>query len=622
MYKKRGKTKFSLIKNNLGQVTIFIIIAIVIVGGVVGFLLFRQNIEITKIPASIQPVYTSFLSCLEDKTKTGISVLESQAGYIQLPEFEPGNSYMPFSSQLNLFGNSIPYWYYVSRNNIQKEQIPSQSDMEKSLAGFIDEKIRECNYDSYYQEGFEIIQGEPTASVSIKNNNVNVKLTMDLKITKGEDTVLVKSHEDSINSNLGMLYSSAKSVYNKEQKELFLENYGVDILRLYAPVDGVDLSCSPEIWNAEEVFSQLRSAIETNTLALSSQNPTTKDGKYFFVNTGTSAEVRFINSMNWSNTLEVLPSQGALMIANPVGTQAGLGVLGFCYVPYHFVYNVKYPVLVQVYSEDEIFQFPVAIVIQGNKPRVALNSTAESITSELCNYKNTPTTIEIYDTNMNPVDADVSYECFGESCDIGKTTSGKLTTEFPQCVNGYIVARSNGFREIKYLYSTLQGGSASIVMDKLYTLDLNLKLGRTSYNNKAIIYFDSATDSKAVSYPEQKTVQLGEGDYNISVYIYKNSSIQFQQITQKQCTTVATSGIGGIFGMTEKKCFDITIPSQLISNALSGGGKQDMYFLEDELKNSHTLEINAESFTTPTTIEQLQNNYLLFDSKGLEVTLR
>jgi hypothetical protein len=264
----------------------------------------------------------------------------------------------------------------------------------------------------------------------------------------------------------------------------------------------------------------------------------------------------------------------------------------------------------------------MAVVIQGNEPRVALNSTAGTVTSDFCNYENSPTTIETYDTNMNPVDSDISYECFGDSCDIGKTSSGILTAGFPQCVNGYVIAKANGFEETKYLYSTVQSGTATIIMEKLYPLNINLKLGGTSYNNQAIIYFDSATDSKVVSYPDQRTVQLGEGDYNISVYIYKNSSIQLQQTTQKECTTIPSSGIGGFFGMTEQKCFDVTIPSQLISGVLAGGGKQETYFFEDDLKNSNTLEIDADALTTPTTIEQLQNNYALFDSKTLGVTLR
>ncbi len=614
MRRKRGDKR--------GQVTIFVIIAVIIVGGVITYFLLRGGLGAVKIPASVQPAYNTFLSCLEDRTKTGIDVLESQAGYIQLPEFSPGNAHMPFSSQLNFLGNPIPYWYYVSGNNVQKEQVPSESEMEKELGNFINEKIRQCDYENYYNEGFEIIQETPKASVDIRNDNVNVRLSMNMRLTKGEDTVLVSNHNIVVKSNLGSLYNSAKTIYQKEQKELFLENYGVDTLRLYAPVDGVDITCSPKTWDANDVFSGLQDAIETNTLALSTESPATKEGKYFFVNANIDGEARFINSQQWSNSFEVLPSEGSLLIASPVGNQPGLGALGFCYVPYHFVYNVKYPVLVQVMKGEEVFQFPVAVVIQGNKARTALTSTASAETVELCEYKNTPVTVRTYDTSLNPVDSQISYECFSETCDIGETSSGILAIEFPQCVNGFVVAKAEGFEEARYQYSTTQTGSVDIIMNKLYDLNLALKLNGVNYNGNAMIYFESEGNSQAVSYPEQRTVELSEGQYEISVYIYKDSSMQLAESTTQQCVDVPRSGIGGLLGLNEKKCFDVKIPAQILSNVLAGGGKQDYYVLENNLKTSSTIEINADEFAVPTTIEQLQNNYLVFDTSILEVSLR
>ena len=621
MHNKEGELGFFSKKNRKGQVTIFIIIGIIIVAAVAIFFAFRGNLFGQNIPANIQPAYNSFLSCIEDKTKIGIDVLESQGGHITLPPFEPGNSFMPFSSELNFLGNPIPYWYYVSGNNIPKEQVPSQSDMEKSLANFVDDNIRNCDYQNYYSQGFEITQDVPTATVTINNNNINVNLKMNLKINYGNDTVLIQNHQVSVNSNLGQLYISAKAVYAKEQKELFLENYGVDIMRLYAPVDGVEISCAPKTWNAEDVFNDLKNAIETNTLALNTQTPSTTSEKYFSIS-GINADVRFINSKNWTgNSFEVNPTDSSLMIANPVGNQEGLGILGFCYVPYHFVYNIKYPVLVQVYNGDEVFQFPVAVVIQGNEPRTALNSTASTAIANLCPYKNTLTTVTTHDNNLNSVNSQISYECFGESCYIGNTSSGILSSQFPQCVNGFVIARADGYKESRQEYSTTQEGSVDISLDKLYSLNLNLKLGGAAYNGRAIVYFDSEGNSQAISYPEQKKVQLSEGNYNISVYVYQNSSIQLQATTQQECTQVPSSGIGGIFGITEKKCFDVNIPSQIISSVLVGGGKQSYSVSEDSLKNSQAIEINADALTVPTTMQQLQDNYVAFDGNGLEVNL-
>ncbi|MCX6747077.1 MAG: hypothetical protein NTU63_02990 [Candidatus Pacearchaeota archaeon] len=608
--------------NKRGQVTIFIIVAILIVAGVIGFFILRQQLSVQFIPANLNPVYKTFLSCLEDKTLVGIDVLESQAGYIELPAFKPGNSYMPFSSQLNFLGNPIPYWYYVSENNLQREQVPSKEKMEEQLKKFVEDNAKKCDFENDYANGFEIVQGEPKATVTIRNNNVNVKLSMNFDIAKGEDKVLVKNHDVSVQSKLGTLYNSARKVYDKEQKELFLENYGVDTLRLYAPVDGVEISCSPKIWNADEVFNNLKDAIEMNTFALTTQ-ASSKENKYFVVDVPVSEQVRFINSRNWSNSFEVSPSEGSILISNPVGNQPGLGILGFCYVTYHFVYSVKYPVLIQVSSGDETFQFPVAVVIQGNKPREALNSEAKAIGVELCAYKNTLVNVRTYDTSLNPVNSHISYECFGEICDIGDASSGLLSAEFPQCANGFVVATATNFEETKQLYSTTQSGDVNVIMDKLYNLNVRLKLDGKDYNEKAIISFTSEEgNSKVVSYPEQKSVKLTETQYEVQAYIYRDSSIQFPETSYQQCIDVPTSGIGGLFGMKEKKCFDIKIPSQTISSVPAGGGTQQYYPLESELKNSNTIEINAKGLAVPKSLEEIQTAYAALESNGLDINLK
>ena len=78
----------------------------------------------------------------------------------------------------------------------------------------------------------------------------------------------------------------------------------------------------------------------------------------------------------------------------------------------------------------------------------------------------------------------------------------------------------------------------------------------------------------------------------------------------------------GIAGLEEKKCFDIAVPAQVISNALAGGGNQSQYILESELSSSNTLEINTKSLPTPDTIEKLQNNYVLFGDSNLDINFK
>ena len=603
---------------NKGQVTIFIIIAIIIVALFAGYFIFRDKISLSKVPVSMQPVYTSFLSCLEEDALVGADILMSQGGYIELPEFESGSAYMPFSSQLNFLGNPIPYWYYVSGNNIEKEQVPSKRDMEKELEDFIEEKILECAFDTYYNQGFEIYLDEPKARVEIQDKQIEIKLDMDLTINKEEETALAKSHSVVASSRLGKLYDSALKVYDEEQDKLFLEEYAIDTLRLYAPVDGIELSCSPKIWNAEEVFDELHEAIEINIMALKSEG-SSKD--YFVVDLPVDEDVRFITSQNWPHNFEVNPSEGAFMIANPVGNQAGLGVLGFCYVSYHYVYNVKYPVLVQVYEDDEIFQFPMAVILQGNNPRESLEGTAVGYEDTgFCENKNTLIEVNTYDSNLVPIQSEISYECFGSTCSMGETSSnGILETEFPQCVNGYVIAKAEGFEDTKYLYSVIESGDVHIVLDRIYNKNIDLKLDGVSYNGEAIINFVSEDLSKTVIYPGQEVVELSEGDYDVSVYIYEDSSLELEESTYEECMDIPRSGVGGMFGLTQEKCFEITLPSQIVSSALAGGGEDVYYITEYELQNANKIEINAESLPEPTSLEKLQENYMLFETKGLGI---
>jgi len=66
----------------------------------------------------------------------------------------------------------------------------------------------------------------------------------------------------------------------------------------------------------------------------------------------------------------------------------------------------------------------------------------------------------------------------------------------------------------------------------------------------------------------------------------------------------------------------VEVPAQIISNALAGGGQGNYTISESELKNSNTINIYTEGLPSPDSLEQLQTNYILFESKSLEVNFR
>ena len=131
-------------------------------------------------------------------------------------------------------------------------------------------------------------------------------------------------------------------------------------------------------------------------------------------------------------------------------------------------------------------------------------------------------------------------------------------------VNGFVVVKADGFEDTNYLYSTTSPGTAEIILDKVYELPVELKLDGADYNKPAIVSFVSDKSSKTIIYPDTKKVELSEGQYEVKVYVYRNSNLQIAETTTKQCTEVPQGSLGGLFGFTEEKCFDITIPAQIV----------------------------------------------------------
>lgn len=607
-----------------GQVTLFIIIAIILVAGIIGFFLLKDRLFVKTFPAKFQPIENYFLDCVKQKAQAGKEILADRGGWIYPPDFSPGSEYAPFSSQLDFYGIGVPYWYYLSGNNFVKEQVPSISKMEEQLSRYVKENL-DCDFSDFESQGYTINLTMRNVKVKINELNIDITVDADLNIIKEAESASQTSHKASMDSKLGRFYNSALKIYNYEKQSTFLENYAVDALRLYAPVDGVEISCAPKIWIPEKVVSELKSALEANIQAIKTKGNyytlNSNEDKYFVTDLQTDDAVNFVYNSNWPSRVEIWPVEN-VMVAEPVGQQEGLGILGFCYVPYHFVYDMMFPVLVQVYDSKESFQFPVAVIIQKNKPRNALEGEAVSSgVVDLCRYKNQEVTVYTYDSKLQPVEADIGFKCFDVECDIGKTSiKGKnafLSGKFPQCVNGFIIARAPGYNEEKYVISTNEEASADIVLNKLYNTSLDLQVGGKEIQ-QAIIYFSGEEYSTAAAWPEQKSVSLIEGMYNITLYVYTNSSLIFPATSQRKCVEVTSSGILGMFGQTKEQCFDINMPQQQITNVLSGGGKTSDYLTQNRLERG--LKIIGENLPVPTNLDDLQKNYEIFDAKTLTIT--
>jgi len=605
-----------------GQVTIFVIIALLIVGGIIiYFAMDRRQAE--ALPEEFVVVHETYLDCLEELTKEGLILLGDQGGYIETPAFEPGSQYMPFSSQLDFLGQGIPYWMYVSGNNIARQQVPTKQEMEEQLATYIDEQIGSCDFSDLVRQGYDIYLGEGTTTTLIEESQVYIETTHELWMYKGALSAVARKHVVDVGSRMGALYDLALQTYNYEQESLFLEKYALDVMRTSAPTTGTEITCAPKIFVDEHIRANISQGLAANIATLKFKGDyytlTSAERGYFEVDPGFSndASVHFMYNIDWPTKIEIYGDR----VAKPVGLQEGLGMLGFCYVPYHFVYDITFPVLIQLFEGDELFQFPVSVIIQKNQARQSFASLqGTALAPPVCETPNQPLVVETYDIGLNPVEAYVQFKCLDALCPVGETIekNGVATFEglVPQCVNGLLVASAQGYAEARTAVSTNTADIARVILRKQY--DLPLDLGSVK---RAMVQFDSEGYSATALYPEMDTILLVEGNYNVTVYAYEDSELTFRAVKERRCVDVPAEGITGYFGAEKEKCFDINIPETTISYAVIGGGKTQEYLTEEQLANANELNINIPLYGTPSSIEELQYNYVAVEGERVYLTL-
>lgn len=608
-----------------GQATIFIIFAIFLVAGIIIYFVVSDKFSLTGGGETFSSVYAIYEQCISDASKEAIDLAGVQGGYVYVPNYDPGSDYAPTSSQLNFLGFPVPYWIYTSGNGIIREQVPTKQSMQEDIARYVREQIRLCDFDALRARGYSIVLGEPKVSVKIEDIRVLINSQTSLVVSKDGEQTKVSSREVEVSSKLGRFYDIAFDLYRKEKQEAFLENYSVDVLGLYAPVDGVEIQCSPKIWKASEVSADLEKALENNIASLRFNGRTDAENKKYFdvgytLNSGESVRTMF--SSTWPHKIEITGTNGELMIAEPVGIQEGLGILGFCYAPYHFVYDVNYPVLFQIYEGEEVFQFPIAVVIDNNLPRQGIYSELEEEPADfdVCSVRTQEMHVQVFDIDLSRVDANIYYNCFNQKCELGKSKGGAFDGFAPACVNGQLIVQADGYAESIQTLSTSDVGSVDVILDRLYGVNLSVEMDGKPWNGNAFIVFERNDKTVTAVLPNMRHVELSEGNYNVRVSIYGNTSISIPASSSTQCVDVAKGGLLGFFGAKEERCFPINIPSSKIESALIGGGSGREYLLPSSL-SSGKLTFSVQSLPAPTSLKQLQYNYGIFDSRKVEVKI-
>ncbi|MEM4267599.1 MAG: hypothetical protein QXK37_02080 [Candidatus Woesearchaeota archaeon] len=516
-----------------GQITTFIIIGIIVAFSLgVIYTITQGYIPGIGVPNEIRDIKKFTESCLDAVSKEGISIMAVQGGYIEIPKSIRSES----SSYLN-HGFIVPLWYYSGQN-----RMPTLKMMEDELSSHIAKNLPEClnNFSAFHGKYSFSTRGGANIKTKINENNIVVKMDYPLQIKiLGEERVYnLNEYSAEIKSNLGKLYSLARIIMEKENRDAFLENYTDEMIACsdWLPYEGMEFSCQPKVWFEDEMKKYVQTLIMHNLHFLMFENTDIKPtgipyyDKQYLVKAVSGSKykgikVNIIYNPEWPMEFEVTPSEDGVVRANEFKIA---NLIGTCVKVYHHKYSLNYPVLFQLIDREhplDQFYFATPVIIKRNLPNrygeVPLwpEEIDRIASKEFCALNSSTTTYltdkdgqivalkgvqnkRRYSLRVYAVDKEVGYpdgtipdvrikyQCVQFLCDIGNTnylyeegliasSLASLDALFPTCSGGILIAEKSGYMKARQQVSVDEETDRSqvvIEMVPLKKLDFDVRV--------------------------------------------------------------------------------------------------------------------------------------------------
>ena len=192
-------------KNKKGQVTIFIIVAVLIIAGVALFLILKGNLQKDETTSpEIAPIVNFVEECIEETGEDAVYDLALRGGYNEVPA--------PYKK---FFPNNIPYYWYLNTS-----LIPSKKNLESEFSKYLEKNIKNCtkDFEMFEKQGYSIKQGEISAKVILYLDKLSINLQYPLTIKKGEFSGRVKDFNQDVYTNFYEKYLLIQKIIREQEK--------------------------------------------------------------------------------------------------------------------------------------------------------------------------------------------------------------------------------------------------------------------------------------------------------------------------------------------------------------------------------------------------------------------
>jgi len=188
--------------NKRGQVTIFIIIAIIIVGAVAAFFMLKENVKKDIYTSETTPIANFVQECFDEVLENAIYNIAKQGGY-------SGYSYPSKEST-----DSEATYYLLNGEN----HMPSKARVEKEISEYVNRKFFLCSRHFINFTDYQIEEGNLECSTKILDDHVRLTVDYPLTIKKGESVSRIKDFESEIPVRLMLVYNSVSDFIDQQEE--------------------------------------------------------------------------------------------------------------------------------------------------------------------------------------------------------------------------------------------------------------------------------------------------------------------------------------------------------------------------------------------------------------------
>lgn len=192
--------------NKRGQVTVFMIIGILVVAGVVLFFLLGGDAnDDNQVPSEAEEINDFVKGCLEEAVIDSIYLNSLRGGYYDVP-----------NNSIDLETFSIPMYFDEGVSNL-----PSKKTLEEELSKSIESEIQNClNFETFEEKGYNFsIPEDPKIETEIREGRVSANMDYLIDIKKGEFTTQIDSFEETANFDYLEKYNTVREFIDLQKTD-------------------------------------------------------------------------------------------------------------------------------------------------------------------------------------------------------------------------------------------------------------------------------------------------------------------------------------------------------------------------------------------------------------------